>query len=151
MKLLYSASEMATWSILCFVDEHGQDSVSVWLNEMKPGTAKAVRRKLNWLIPYLEACEYLNSGPYLKQLKGYPGILELHVVLPGFAFRPLCCYGPGNHELTILVGATERGDKISPRSACDKAMTRKSLIMSDRRYVRGYYSRQESVSAGGSG
>jgi hypothetical protein len=43
-------------------------------------------------------------------------------------YRPLFCHGPGPGDLTLLVGALEKGDRFEPQSAPETALRRKADI-----------------------
>ncbi|MHB8890348.1 MAG: hypothetical protein ACYC46_16175 [Acidobacteriaceae bacterium] len=125
-----------------FVDDSGEDVVTAWLAGCRlPKLAKAIKTKLDVVVTFLENSEYITPSSYAKPLRGYADIFEIVLQVKGDPYRPLCCHGPGNHEITILVMAIERGDKFEPTNAPEVALARKTLIHSaDRRYVCGYRS-----------
>jgi hypothetical protein len=43
-------------------------------------------------------------------------------------YRPLGCHGPGDREITLLIGAIERGGRFEPQSACAIGFARKAQI-----------------------
>ncbi len=107
-----------------FVGENGENEVLVWLN-MLPKVDKA---RINTIISRLEVMEALEM-PATRMLKGpCHGLMELRIPTPKIEYRPLCCYGPGRKEITILVGAVEKGDRFVPQSACSTALRRKARI-----------------------
>ena len=70
----------------------------------------------------------LISGP----IKGHPHIYKIK--LGGrLALRPLLCRGPinNNAELTLLIGATEKGFQWEPRNAPETAEVRRQEIMNN--------------------
>jgi hypothetical protein len=112
------------WTFRDWVEPDGENVVLTWLN----GLPKRAKARINALIPRLEATQHLGP-PHVKPLKGpCAGLMELRVPCEGVEYRPLCCYGPGRREVTILVGATEVGGKLVPLSACSTAHKRKARL-----------------------
>jgi hypothetical protein len=80
---------------------------------------------------YLAATQY-PEPQYLKALTGdCHGLVELRVVFANVQYRPLAFYGPGEREITFLVGAIEKGRRFDPPNACQTAKQRRQLVMSD--------------------
>lgn len=57
------------------------------------------------------------------------GLMELRRQSGNVQYRPIGCYGPGQREVTLLVGATERGGRFVPPSACETAQERKARLI----------------------
>jgi len=113
-----------TWCFLDYVDDDGENQIKPWLDSLP----KAAKVKINAVLRRLEVRELLGE-PEMKQLKGAcDGLLEVRVRDSRVQYRPLGCYGPGNHEVTLLIGAVEKGNKFEPRTACAIALTRKYAI-----------------------
>jgi hypothetical protein len=67
--------------------------------------------------------------PYVRTLKGEcDGLFELRIKYKNIQYRPLGCYGPGKNQVTLLMGAIEKGGKFDPLSACKTALLRKVKI-----------------------
>ncbi len=109
-----------------FVDSSGTNQIHQWINA-KPKRAKA---KMNERIRHLEQLDQGQWGNLIKPLRGADcqGLLELRLRAGGVQYRPLACYGPASGQITILVGATERGDQLVPASACRTAQQRCAVI-----------------------
>ena len=134
---------MSKWKFMRFVGDDDEDVVTAWIAACRPpNLAKAVKARLDAIVAHMETCEHIAPGAYTTPLRGYPDIFEIGLQVKGAQYRPLCCHGPGDHEVTILVMAIERGDRFEPPTAPTIAQDRKALIHFDRRYVRGYYSRK---------
>ncbi len=107
-----------------YITSDGENVVLTWLN----GLPRPAKVKINTRIAFLETVEQLEM-PDAKQLKGNcDGLVELRVQSGNVQYRPLCCYGPKRGQVTILVGAIERGNKLVPNSACATALMRKAEI-----------------------
>jgi len=112
------------WTFKDYVDSDGKNVVRSWLN----GLPKPAKAKINTTIGFLEAMPRLEM-PYVRVLKGTcAGLMELRVTSGNVQYRPLCCYGPGEKEVTILFGAVEKGGKFVPLSACSIALMRKAQL-----------------------
>jgi len=109
-----------------YVSASGENEVLAWLNDL-PKQAKA---KINAMIRRLEVLEDLKM-PQVKPLHGpCSGLIELRIKgADNIQYRPLCCHGPGDKEVTILAGAIEKGGKFVPRSACSTAQVRMAEIV----------------------
>lgn len=67
--------------------------------------------------------------PEVGMLKGEcKGLLELRIKVNNVQYRPLCYRGPGPREITILIGAVEKGGEFDPKNACETAFNRIELI-----------------------
>jgi hypothetical protein len=107
-----------------YLSANGENEILDWLNSLPKG-AKA---RINTAIRFLEAMERLEM-PYARVLKGNcAGLLELRILFDNVQYRPLCCYGPGMRDVTLLVGAREKGSKFEPRTACEMALARKGAL-----------------------
>lgn len=113
------------WTFMDYLAEDGENPIAIWLNRLSP----AVKAKINARIRYVERLDVLDR-PQIGHLKGpCAGLIELRVRGDDkIQYRPLCCLGPGNNQVTILVGAIEKGGKFVPLSACSTAQQRKTEI-----------------------
>lgn len=120
---------MAFWKFKDYLNERGDNEIRSWLDSL---SLKA-RIKIDRRLRYLENVQYFHREPqYIKQLAGYEGIYEIRVVFAGDQYRPLGCYGPEQGQFTILIGASEVGDRFAPRDAPEIAVQRKAIILVDR-------------------
>ena len=113
------------WTFRDYLTTEGANPIFDWLS----GLPKPVKVRINARIRFIERLETLER-PHVAALEGKcDGLLELRIVGPDkVQYRPLCCYGPGRGDVTILVGAIEKGGKIVPSSACATAQQRKKEI-----------------------
>ena len=130
---------MPTWTFKCFLSDRGENIVRTWL----AGLPKKVALKIDIRIRHLANIKNLQGEPvYIKPLTGYDGILEIRVVFGRVQYRPLCCYGPGQNDITILIGAIEKGDEFEPLDAPNIATNRRKSILEKRNRVCDYFDLQ---------
>lgn len=102
----------------------GRNEIHAWLSRLSP-EAKA---GINATIDLLEGMDQLEM-PDARKLKGRcKGLVELRIRIGNVQYRPLCCYGPGKRDVTILMGAIEKGGRFEPISACSTALMRMARI-----------------------
>lgn len=121
------------WEIKVFISNSGNDVIDAWLNEIPP-RAKA---KIKVRMTYLEN-EIIWKAPYVKKLRGSKTIWEIRVVLDHIQYRLLGCFGPGEKNFTLLIGAIEKGNRLYPPDAINTAEKRCKLIRTDKRYTDEY-------------
>jgi hypothetical protein len=124
---------MKEWTIKVFVDENGKSDFYEWRDKLP----KKARQKLRWVIDNMEITEDWIPSKYFRLLPG--GIGEIRFNIHNRQFRPLGCYGPGEGEFTILIGAEEKGDRFKPLRVLDIAKERRQLIRDDERYSDEYF------------
>lgn len=111
------------WTFRDYVNRRGENEIHSWLDSL-PKRAKV---RINTTISRLELMETLGM-PHIKKLTGpCDGLLELRVLCENVQYRPLCAHGPGEREVTLLVGAIEKGGRL-PSSACSTALARKQQL-----------------------
>ena len=111
-------------TFLDYIDSSGRNVIEEWLH----GLPMQARVEINTRIQYLEVLENLRR-PYTAMLKGEcDGLFELRIKHNKIQYRPLACHGPGKSQVTLLVGAIEKGGRFDPPSACTTAQDRKSQI-----------------------
>lgn len=127
------------WRFLDFVDRGGENQIRRWLNEQPP----KVKAHINALIRNLAILD----RPFTRQdkvglLRKPPcageQLIELIAKIDKVQYRPIGWYGPEAREVTLLLGAIERGGELDPRNACHIAKQRKNLVKGDRGYVRDH-------------
>jgi hypothetical protein len=119
------------WRVFCFITHRGENIMRMWLQKEKiPRTQVAVfQAKLDTFErggP--ELSPGLIFGPvakdiYKMKIKGHKGHVQL---------RPMLCYGPsGQTEITLLVGAIEKGFKLVPVSCVTDAQQNRRVLLAD--------------------
>src|SRR5882672_4025957 len=117
---------MRHWTFRDFLSDSGRNLIREWIDEQPVGA----QTDLDGFIRSLEAQERL-GGKLMKKLTDEPGLFELRLLSHRIQYRPLVCYGPRRRELTILIGAIEKGDDFEPRDAKRIARTRKAIVDRD--------------------
>jgi hypothetical protein len=126
---------MKEWTINVFVDVTGYcEFTEEWEKDL-PVKARA---KMNWLVREMENIKDWTQTNYFRPLTGYSGIYEIRFFIGNKQYRPLGCYGPDPKSFTLLIGAEEKGDKLTPKNAPWTAIKRRKMV-EDRRYTREYY------------
>jgi hypothetical protein len=120
------------WQVFCFLTHRGENIIREWLRKERiPRTQIAVfQAKLDTFErggPDLSPG--LIFGPvakdiYKMKIKGHKGHVQL---------RPMLCYGPfGNSEITLLIGAIEKGFKLVPTACITDAQENRKVLLADR-------------------
>ena len=94
---------MTPWTFFDFLDSRGENLIRAWLDSL-PTKAAA---KIDARILYMQTVREW-PDQFVSALKGWPGLFELRVTSAG-QYRPLCFYGPNRYQVTILLGAMEKG------------------------------------------
>ncbi|MFT4036837.1 MAG: type II toxin-antitoxin system RelE/ParE family toxin [Thermomicrobiales bacterium] len=98
--------------------------IRTWLDHI-PKEAKV---KINALLRRLEVMESLRM-PEVRMLHGEcDKLMELRREVGNVQYRPICAYGPASAEVTLLIGAIEKGDRFVPKSVCDTAQQRRARM-----------------------
>jgi hypothetical protein len=123
------------WVFCDFIDAAGENVVHAWLHS-RAVSVKA-RMRINRIITHLEAAPSTDWGDYVKTLSGdeYSGLMELRVTVQNVQYRPLMVHGPGRGDVTILLGAIERGGQFEPRTACERAQANRLHITTPERTI----------------
>jgi hypothetical protein len=112
---------MTPWTFYDFLDPRGVNLIRAWMDSL---SVKVVA-KIDTRILYLRNVP-IWPEQYVSALKGWPDIFELRIVLNGVQYRPLCCYGPNKGDVTILLGAIEKG-KL-PRRILENADSNRRIV-----------------------
>lgn len=120
---------MAIRAFFDFVSARGENMIEAWLATI-PWKA---RDEINVQLLLLRNVRKLER-PDAAQLKGPEcrGLIEIRVTVERQRYRPLAYVGPGPGQVTLLVGAKEKGDKFEPKEACAIARRRIDEIKSGR-------------------
>ncbi len=121
---------MAGWILYDYVDQRNVNHIEQWTKGLEKKYRAMLHRKLKALEDETEQglLPKLFDGP----LKGYPHIYKLKIG-GKVKLRPLLCKGPidNDDELTLLIGATERGWQYNPKNAPAIAEERRKEILND--------------------
>ena len=117
-----------------FGSENEDSDVDRWRDGLPP----AARARMDQIICYMEIQRDWTKTSYFRPLTAYKGICEIRFIVQNIQYRPLGCYGPGEKEFTILVGAEEKGDRFNPKSAPQLAVKRRKVILENKGYTHEY-------------
>ncbi len=125
------------WRFYDFRSAPTKNEILAWSTAEGP----ALKMRLNALIRHLETLDRVftradNVGLLRKDgpCKGH-GFIELIITIGRIEYRPIGWFGPDTREITLLLGATEKGNDFLPRNACVTAVNRKNLVRSSRSYI----------------
>ncbi len=115
---------MKEYNFKVFVKDNGEREFENWMNELHPSEYF----KIDKIIKHLEINKDWR-GPYFDKIQGYENLYELRAFgLNKVPLRPLGCFGPGEKEFTILLGAKKKNGNYTPKDAFDIAERRIKLI-----------------------
>jgi hypothetical protein len=116
-----------SYTLFDYVDEHGRNVFKTWTQSLQKQELGKLNAKLDMLVMH-------GTGLFPNPLSGTntPGIQKLRVH-GKVQLRPLLCVGPINveAEFTLLMGATERDNKLVPKNADQTADTCKKAVLAD--------------------
>ena len=98
-----------------FVNARGENVIGTWLNGIPWEAKDAIELRFSLLrnVAQLKRPQAgILSGSHCE------GLIEIRVTEKGVQYRRLAFYGPGPRQVTLLVGAREKGGKFEPRNAC---------------------------------
>ncbi len=126
---------MAHWKFLDYVDDGGTNEIEAWIEGLQ--NSEAVRIRLRGILDNLQDVRGLETSGYVEPLTGNcSGLLAIEFVVRRVRHRPMGFKGPGEGEMTLLVGAVKAGDaEYKPRRACDIAFERQAIVEMDRKRV----------------
>jgi hypothetical protein len=127
---------MDLWTFYDFLDPRGVNMIRAWLDSLPTNVAA----KIDARIVYMRTVRVWPEQ-YVSALKGWPDIFELRVVSAGSQYRPLCYYGPNRGEVTILLGAIEKG-KL-PKRILENADNNRKIVESDPGRIEQHVFRRE--------
>jgi len=116
-----------------FVSARGENVIEAWLATI-PWQA---RDEINVQLLLLRNVQNLNR-PAVGHLQGPEcrGLIEIRVTSKRQRYRPLAYVEPEANQVTLLVGAKEKGGKLEPKDACATAWRRIDDINSGRGTIR---------------
>lgn len=123
---------MKEWTIKVFGEK--KSDVDDWINVLSP----KAHARMDTIINHMEITKDWTRTAYFSPLKGHRGINEIKFTVQSIQYRPLGCYGPGNKEFTILIGAIEQGDRFNPINAPLIAKNRRNDIRDGREQTHEY-------------
>ena len=106
-----------------FISARGENVIHTWLHSK--AVPKEARAEINLQIELLKNVLNLER-PAVGKLHGpeCQGLIEIRVKVRGVQYRPLGYYGPADGQVTLLIGAKEKGGRLEPRTACTTAHER---------------------------
>lgn len=125
---------MAIRTFFDFISARGENVIEAWLSTI-PWKA---RDEINVQLLLLRNVQNLER-PGAAKLTGPEcgGLYEIRVTVERQRYRPIAYAGPGAGQVTLLVGAKEKGGKfVEPRDACAIAWRRIDDIKTGRGTVR---------------
>lgn len=110
-----------------YLAANGDNEFYAWVVNIEVTQRAKLNQKLDALKLHGE-----ELFPEVLTNSGVPGILKLRV-RGNVQLRPLLCRGPINvrSEFTLLMGATEKGDRWKPKDAPKMALDRKHWVIKD--------------------
>ena len=124
------------WTFLDFVGPDGSNYIKAWIEGLPASVRVKVKAKFTTRLQNLAGISLLGSTPYVTPLTGEcSGLVEIKFEVMNVQYRPLAFYGPAREEITILIGAEERGGKLVPSTACEIAIERRGQVLADRTCV----------------
>ncbi len=118
---------MPIWTFLDYVNDSGVNVIADWAKGL---SSKRARAKFHSRITYLQALKKEQWGHKSGAMTGteWNDIYEIRFEAENIQYRPFFCFGPERQEVTILMGAEERGGAIEPRSAAATCQLRRAEI-----------------------
>lgn len=124
------------WTIKDYVDDSGTNLILEWVRGIPD---KKARQRFVTLLRNIE-----NTPPPLKRehkvatlSHDCEGLLEIIFEVKKVQYRPIGFYGPGEREITLLVGATKKSrgkrnqSEFDPSNACSLGQRRKQEVLKD--------------------
>ena len=126
---------MKEWAFKDFIDARGENVIRRWLDQQP----QQARNKIQRRIAYLETITMFPEQ-WVSALSGpCQGLIELRLDGPNkVRYRPIGYYGPARREITLLIGAVEKGNDFVPREACEIARARKHLVQTEEGHTRDH-------------
>jgi hypothetical protein len=117
------------WDFMDFLEADGSNPIRAWIDAQ----GKKVSVKIDTRIKHLEQVPQFDPQ-YVSALSGGEwegaGYIELRIGFSGVEYRPICFYGPEKRQVTLLIGAIEKGGKL-PTGTKQIADNRRSIVYAD--------------------
>jgi hypothetical protein len=117
-----------------FVSARGENVIDAWLRKDIPPGARAEIEAQLLVLRAVPTLERPAAGDMKK--RECRGLIEVRVDWRKQQFRLLGYYGPERAQVTLLIGAREKGGNLEPREACAIALRRIGEIESRRGTIR---------------
>jgi hypothetical protein len=125
---------VAVWTFFDFVSARGENVIESWLLNDIPKEARAEIDVQLALLRNVQTLQRPAVGVMTR--RECRGLIEIRVKQNRQQFRILAYYGPERRQVTLLVGAREKGNQLEPRDACGIALRRIDDIATGRGSVR---------------
>jgi len=121
------------WELYDYVDHRGRNVIAEWIDSLQQRDQALMDEKLLVLEeigPDQALQTRLLAGPLRNSRRKITSIYKIHAK-GTVQLRPMLCKGPINNdvELTLLVGAIEKGRELVPANAVDTAEDRRGEIL----------------------
>ncbi len=117
------------WTFYEYVDRSEPGAITEWIAALPNAQRAAAKAALAARLLYLSAAkEGTWARPYWDMLRRTDEIYEIRFKAKNIQHRVLSCYGPERHEVVMLIGAIEKGNKFEPGNVIGTAEDRKKLI-----------------------
>lgn len=118
------------WTFKTYVTPKGTNIVEAWKEDL----SVKFKARVDRIVAHLETQKDMRCR-WFSSYKTSDKIYELRLDTKNTLWRPLGCFGPGENEFTVLFIAVERGDKLVPKNAIQRAEKIRELILKDRKYT----------------
>jgi len=122
------------WIFLDYVDRNGINRISEWLMSI----SLEARVEFEASLDILRGKSLLTRPQTGKLNNELDGLYEIIFKVSNLQYRPMFCYGPDTtaREITILVGATKKNNRLIPPGIGNTAKLRaKEIWAGDRKRV----------------
>lgn len=125
---------MAIRTFYDFVSARGENVIDAWLRNDIPEDARAEIEVQLTLLRDVRTLARPAAGD--MKTRECRGLIEIRVKENRQQYRLLAYYGPGRAQVTLLIGAREKGGNLEPRDACSTALGRIKQIETGRGSIR---------------
>lgn len=117
---------MAIRTFYDFMSARGENVIDAWLKNDIPKEARAEIENQLLILRTVPTLQRPDVGD-MRQ-RECRGLIEIRVNWRKQQFRLIGYYGPERSQVTLLIGAREKGNKLEPREACPIALRRIDAI-----------------------
>lgn len=135
--IVIRCTPMAPWAWYDYVSNSGRNVMNHWLNREVPrGARDDVEAQIDVSIDIADALDDLTASARFTALAGqHAGIIEMRFKVSRVLYRPLLCAGPGESDLTLLIGARKQNGNWTPHNARNTAVERLGQIHEEGRVI----------------